>query len=222
MSTVKFLLTGAENTGKSTNAAKIEDSLTISFDPKKYPFKKPHINTNEVTTVDELTTRINTAIIAYKDKLGEFPKTVVFDTVTAFYTRLIKYSNDRFNGFDVHANINKETLAFNFYVEDTLIKNGVNVVIVAHTAYDKDNGKWYVPATGAFKDSGSWLGAVDDASYLEARKAKQHVFHNDTKYPTRTTIDDIPEKQLVSEWDITKHLATLSKQASDNAEFDLS
>ena len=39
---VKLLITGFENTGKSTLASKIENALIINCDGKSFNFKTPH------------------------------------------------------------------------------------------------------------------------------------------------------------------------------------
>ena len=154
---VKMLICGFEASGKTSTTAKIENALIVNFDHKAYGHKVPHINSPKFTGTRDLVNTLNTKLGAYKEKFGKLPETVVFDTVTQLYTAMNKYANDKYKGFDVHSNLNKVTLDFNEYVEDTLIKNGVNVIIVAHTIYDQETSRHIIPASGMFAKAGSWL-----------------------------------------------------------------
>jgi hypothetical protein len=217
---IKYLISGLERSGKTTATSKIEDALIVSIDMKKYPFKKPHVNIKEYEGMNNFIDRINETIVKYKEKFGEFPKSIVFDTVTSLYTLITKYSMDKFNGFNIHSNISKETLMFNDYVENTLLENGVNVVIIAHAVWDQDTGRYYIPATGAFAKSGSWLGAVDEASFIEFKNNKYSIYHNDGKFPCRTTLD-IKVKESIEEWDINEHIEKLKNSHNDNEEYEM-
>lgn len=157
MSAVKLLICGVERTGKSTTTSKIKDGLVFSFDAKTYPFKVPHKNISSYYGMDNLIDTMNETVGQYQEKYGKLPATIVMDTVTQLYTKIAKFSMDKFNGFDIHSNNNKETLMFNEYIEDTLIANGVNVVIVAHALLDEATSRYIIPATGNFAKTGSWL-----------------------------------------------------------------
>ena len=54
MAAIKLLISGFENTGKSTTASKIEDAMVINFDRKEYGFAVPHMNITEYTGIDGL------------------------------------------------------------------------------------------------------------------------------------------------------------------------
>ena len=219
---VKFLLTGVERSGKTTITSKVKDGFIFSFDTKKYPFKVPHVNIPEFTGFDDLEDLINNKIVQYEEKMGKYPETIVFDTVTSLYTMITEWANNRFNGFDIHSAINKATLAFNSYIEKTLIANGINVVIIAHTILDIETKKYIVPASGAFAKSGSWLGAVDEASYVEIKSNKFLIHHTNLKFPCRSTLEGIEESQHVEEYDINEHIKALRDKHNHNEEFDFS
>jgi len=217
---IKLLISGVERTGKSTTTSKVKDGLVFSFDSKKYPFKVPHKNINEYYGMDALIDTMNETIGQYQEKYGELPKTIVMDTVTQLYTKIAKYSMDKFNGFDIHSNINKETLMFNDYIENTLLANDVNVVVVAHALLDENTSRYIIPASGNFAKTGSWLSIVDNASFIQVKNGSKFVIsHSNLKFPCRTTLEDIPVDQPISEYDINQHIALLSKQVSDNDEF---
>ena len=219
---IKLLISGVERSGKTTLTSKIDDVLVVSFDVKKYPFKVPHVNFNDYTGMTNVIDTINDKISAYEEKFGHFPATVVFDTVTAMYTRMNQWANASFTGFSIHSAINNDTLAFNSYIEDVLLPNGVNVVIVAHTIFDKGTEKFIVPATGAFEKSGSWLGAVDEASYVEVKSDKFYIHHKNLKFPCRSTVGDaLPKSQKVDEYDINEHIKLLLEKELHNSEYEI-
>ena len=219
---IKFLIAGTERSGKTTLTSKIEDVLIVSFDVKKYPYKVPHVNFNEYTGMSNVIEQINEKIVAFEEKMGHFPKTIVFDTVTAMYTRMNQWANGAFSGFSIHSAINNDTLAFNTYIEDELLPNGVNVVIVAHTIFDKGTEKFIVPATGAFEKSGSWLGSVDEASYVEIKSDKFYIHHKNLKFPCRSTVgEELPKSEKVDDYDINKHIDLLTHKELHNSEYEI-
>jgi hypothetical protein len=154
---IKLLVSGFENTGKSTLASKVENAMVVNYDRKEYGFSLPHMNVTKYDGIDTHIDFINEKLAIYQDKLGKLPETIVLDTVTQFYSTMQQHNNDRYKGFDVHSNNNKDTLALNAYIEDVLLANGVNVVIVAHTVYDSDTARHIIPASGQFAKAGSWI-----------------------------------------------------------------
>jgi len=219
---VKLLISGVERSGKSTLTSQIVDALVISFDTKAYPFSVPHVNVEKYQGLGQLLQLINEKVGLYKEKYDRFPNTIVLDTVTALYTMINHYASDRFSGYDIHSTINKDTLGFNDYIENTLIKNGVNVVIVAHTIYDADTSRYIIPASGAFAKSGSWLGTVDNAVYVGIKANKFFAYHKDLKFSCRSTLgEEIPMSSPIEEYDINAHIALLLSKHNDNKEFTL-
>lgn len=219
MAGIKLLIDGVERSGKTTLTSKVKDALVISFDTKKYPFKVPHVNVSEYTGMLDLTNLISEKIATYEQKFGAFPKTIIFDTVTQFYTMLTKWALDRYNGFDVHSNINKDTMALNYFIENTLVANDANVVIVAHTQFDAKSDRWIIPATGSFANSGSWLSVVDEAVYVGIKANKFFAYHKELKFPCRSTLEDMPVFEPVESYDINAHIAKLEEASSENDEY---
>ena len=154
---IKLLISGFENTGKSTLASKINNALVVNFDRKEYGFSVPHINITEYHGIDALIDTINEKLGVYKERFNKLPDTVVLDTVTQFYSTMQAFNDNAFKGFDIHKNNNRDTLSLNAYIEDVLIANGINVVIVAHTVFDADTARHIIPATGQFGKAGSWM-----------------------------------------------------------------
>lgn len=221
MASVKLLMSGFEASGKSTTAAKIKDALIVNMDRKAYSFAVPHVNITQYTGIDALVDTINEKLGVYKEKFGKLPETVVFDTVTQFYSMVQAFNENNFKGFDVHKNNNRDTLNFNAYVEDVLLANNVNVVILAHTTWDVDTARHIIPATGQFGKAGSWLSVVNDSIFLEKKSGKILVHQKSMKFPCRTTIDNIEDSVDSSNYDINAHIKTLMDSKIEAEAFQL-
>ena len=218
---IKLLISGFENTGKSTTAAQIENAMVVNFDRKEYGFKVPHMNITAYTGIDGLVDTINEKLGIYKEKMGKLPETVVLDTVTQFYSTMQAYNDNAYKGFDIHKNNNRDTLNLNAYVEDVLIANGVNVIIVAHTTFDADTARHIIPATGQFGKAGSWLSVVNDAIFIEKKTGKFIIHQKSMKFPCRTTLDDVEESVESAKYDINAHIAQLTASKLEATEFIL-
>jgi hypothetical protein len=221
MAAVKLLISGFEASSKSTIASKITDALIINMDRKAYSFAVPHVNITEYNGMDDLMNIINDKVGAYQEKFNKLPRTIVFDTVTQLYTQIQSYNEKMYKGFDVHKWNNKDTLVFNEYVEDTLLANGVNVVIVAHTTWDPDTARHIIPATGQFGKAGSWLSVVNNSIFLEKKSGKIIVHQRSLKFPCRTTLAEIEDQVDSSVFDINAYIERLEASSEEATEFML-
>jgi hypothetical protein len=221
---VKLLISGLERSGKTTLTSNLKNAFILHFDAKIYPYKVPHTNlfSQDYKGITGFRKVFQDKMQAYKAKNGNFPKTIVFDTITQLYSQMTEYAADNFKGYERFNNINEETLGYNRYIEENLVGNGINVVIVAHTQLDKDTGKFIIPATGSFKNAGSWLSVVDNASYVEVLDGQFSITHKDFNYPCRSTLGDdvLPAKQDVATYDINKHIELLAKVKLDNKDYN--
>jgi hypothetical protein len=218
---IKLLISGFENTGKSTLASKIKNAMVINFDRKEYGFAIPHMNITEYNGIDTLIDTINEKLGVYQDKMGKLPETVVFDTVTQFYTTLQGYNDDHFKGFDIHKNNNRDTLHLNAYIEDVLIANNVNVVVVAHTIFDADTARHIIPASGQFGKAGSWLSITNEAIFIEKKSSNYVIHQRSMKFPCRTTLSSLDESVDGKDYDINEHIAKLTASKVEALEFVL-
>lgn len=221
MSGVKLLLTGFESCGKSTITSALTDAIVVNMDQKEYNFKVPHINIKEYDGMDALLALVTEKIQAYSTRFGKLPKTVVFDTVTQMYSAMQKYNADKYKGYDVHTKNNQETMAFNQFIEQELIPAGINVVIVAHTLYDEATSRHIIPATGAFAKAGSWLSVVNNSIFVERKSNKLVVHLKGLKYPTRTTIEGLPDSVEIDDYSLQDHLDQLAATQIEAEEFIL-
>jgi hypothetical protein len=218
---VKLLVSAFESSGKSTITSQLKDALVFNFDHKEYSFRVPHVNIKEYQGIDNLIELISQKIELYQEKMGSLPKTVVFDTVTQLYSSMQRYNGDKYKGFDEHRQNNLDTLAFNSFVEDSLIPSDINVVIVAHTMYDESTSRYTIPATGAFKNAGSWLSVVNDSVFIEKKANKLVVHTNNLKFPSRTTLQDLPTGVDIESYSLQDHLDQLNAVKIEAADFSL-
>lgn len=218
---IKLLVSGYEASGKSTLTSTINDSLVINFDKKEYGFKIPHANFKKYEGIDSVINFINDKLVNYKEKFKKFPKVVVLDTVTQMYSAMSSYNAAKYTGYSIHSQNNKDTLDFNDYIENVLIPNGVSVVVVAHTMVDPDSSRHIIPAQGQFAKAGSWLSIVNDSVFIEKSNGKLVVHLKGLKYPTRTTLKDLPEKIDILEFDINKHIEKLLSSKDEAEEYIL-
>ena len=218
---IKLLVSAFESSGKSTITSQLEDVLVFNFDHKEYSFKVPHANLKNYEGMDYLITQMSEKIKAYKERFGNFPKNIVFDTVTQMYSSMQKFNADKYKGFDVHTNNNKDTLSFNQFIEDTIIPSGINAIVVAHTAYDEATARHVIPATGAFAKAGSWLSVVNDAVFIEKKTNKLVVHTSGLKYPARSTLTDLATGVDIEQYSLQDHIHKLESVKSEATEFVL-
>jgi hypothetical protein len=218
---IKLLISAFESSGKSTITSKLDKVLVFNMDHKEYGFKVPHANLKDYQGMDALLNEVTNKVESYQAKFGELPNTIVFDTVTQMYSSMQKYNADKYKGFDVHSNNSRDTLAFNEFIENSLIPSGINVVVVAHTAYDEATSRHIIPATGAFAKAGSWLSVVNDAIFIEKKSNKLMVHTSGLKYPARTTLEDLPTNVESTEYDLQDHISKLQATKFEATEFEL-
>src|SRR5512147_2619669 len=99
---IKLLIAAESNSGKTTLTKTLEDSLVISHDGKKYPFAIPHVMVDTFDTVENLIALINEKIVAYKERFKEYPKTIVFDSVSKIFDTILDNCNTKYTGFAIY------------------------------------------------------------------------------------------------------------------------
>lgn len=221
---IKVMLVGFENTGKSTLISKIEDALVINCDTKEYAFKVPHANYKEYKSVEDFTNFINSKVKAYKEKFKKLPKYVVIDTITHLYT-LMQRTNKKFlKGFDLHRQIGDDTLDIIDYINKTLLTNGINCIIAAHTLVEFKTERFTVPSSGQFKSAGGWISTVGESFFIEKNEDKHVVVlkkqGNDAVRTNLKFEEDIVEIPI-NEFDINKHLEQITQLSVESKEMEL-
>lgn len=206
---VKLLLAGFENSGKTTLCSQLDDVFIVNFDRKH--FTLPNVDFTEIQEYkpngDEeyeliankglamqhcIVQNILEKFKKYKEVYGKLPKTVVFDTVTHLDNMVADYCIKNFKGGygEAYLKIASDMNEFNEFIEQKLIANGINVVLVAHTEYDKDKELLTIPTNSKrFRNVGSWTAAVNESIFI--RKTPEEgrvVILKSNRYPVRTTL----------------------------------
>ena len=218
---IKLLISAESNSGKTTLTKDLKDSLVVSHDGKKYPFPVPHVLIDSFSTTEELINTVNDKIVIYKEKFGEYPKNVVFDSVSKIFDTLLDKCNEKHTGFKIYSELNKEIHAFTEYVEHTLIASDINVILISHALYDADQAKYNLIGKGDFQKRGGFLAEVDQALFIETKNNKRIIHFRSTKFPARTLRNDDPDSVNVSEFSLQDYVTTLSEEQETVDEYAL-
>lgn len=202
----KILVNGKSGSGKTDLIRTLKNAFVISRDGKSFPFKMAHTLIPEFYGMDILVNGGNVLVDGeetyiegvydkiekYSDKMGEYPATIVIDSVSKMIQDVIDLSNLNYSNFDIHSNINKEVAILTKFVQEGLVANGMNVVLINHVM-DNDK-KGLIPiGQGKFKDKGGFYSEVDHAILVDNLK----VVHRGVDNQARTTIPDMPDKQYI-------------------------
>lgn len=204
----KLLITGLPNAGKSSLTKDLDGVFVFARDGKPYPFKNYHVNIPDFVTIDEVIKLCKDKMKAYKDKVGEVPKTVVFDSVSRMFTDIETSCNKRFKGFEVWKNVNEEVNKLVKFI-DWLLSNNVNVVIIAHAVYDVESGTYIETCKGSFAKVGGFLSTVDYAMYVEIKGNKRIVNHRG-KYLARNLLSDFADSEDANTFSLQKYIDTIN------------
>lgn len=217
----KLLIAGLANSGKTTLLKDLQDTLVIAHDGKKFPFKVPHVNVDTFNSTAELIDLINSKVAAYEERFGEFPKTIAFDSVSKIFDTMNNYCNEKFTGFAVYSNLDKEIGTFTSYIENTLIANGINVVIVSHAIFDADTATYQLVGKASFQKRGGFLSEVDQAIFVETKANKRTAHLRSTKFPARTLREEDPDSMDVKDFTLQAYIEALITEQDAAADFVL-
>jgi len=218
---VKLLISAEANSGKTTITKDLENSLVISHDGKRYPFPVPHVMIPTFDSISELVTTVVEKIEAFKDKFGEYPETMVFDSVSKIFDTIHANCNEKFKGFVIYSELDKEIVAFTSFIENSLIASGMNVVLISHALYDTETAKYNLVGKGSFAKRGGFLAEVDEAIFLEVKSNKRIAHFKSTKLPARSLQEDIAASMPVDDFNLQEHITTLAGSATAVDEYQL-
>lgn len=224
----KVLVSGVANSGKTSLLKPLKNVFVIARDGKRYPFAQAHVNMPDIEhskdgpgAVTGIINIINTKLGLYKEKYGALPDTVVFDSISKIFLDIETAVMQKVTSFP-YAVINTEIAQLVAYIENTLIPNGINVVLVSHALLDEDTGLYkLVNAGGQYGKKGGVLSEVDQAIFIEAKAAKRVVHHRNLKFISRSLEDSFPDSQPIAEFDLQNYLEVLSGKGGSAAEFEL-
>lgn len=218
---IKLGIVALENSGKTTLISTITDALVVSTDNKAFTGKVPHFRYSTYEGLEHLLGTINSKIESYAEKFKKLPRTLVIDSVTHLANNMEKYWNEKATGFNVWSGLGKDIMAFNAYLEDIIIPEGINVVFTSHCQFDKDTAKYMIAAPGNFGKNGSWLSVTDNAIFLEVKGGKRLVHTNNSKYPCRTNLANLPESYTIEEYSLNDHIEALEANNTESEEWTI-
>lgn len=218
---VKLLISAEANSGKTTLTKNLTNSLVISHDGKRYPFPVPHVMVPTFDTVQELINLTVEKIEAFKTKLGEYPDTIVFDSVSKIFDTIHANCNEKYKGFVIYSELDKEVTAFTSFIENSLIASGMNVVLISHALFDSETTKYNLVGKGSFAKRGGFLAEVDEAIFIEVKNNKRILHFRSAKLPARSLQEDLPDSLPVEEFNLQEHIEKLAGNAVAVDEFAL-
>ena len=81
----------------------------------------------------------------------------------------------------------------------------MNVVLISHIVFDPDAKRYMETTAGKFGKKGGFLSTVDYALNIDVIGNKRVITHKGTNL-SRTLLDDMPDKQDVSEFNLQDYL----------------
>lgn len=218
---VKLLISAEANSGKTTLTKSLKNSLVISHDGKKYPYPIPHVLVPTFNSAQELVDTTIEKIEAYKERFGSYPETIVFDSVSKIFDTIHTNCNEKYKGFTIYSELDKEISTFTSFIENSLVASGMNVVLISHAIYDADTAKYNLVGKGSFSKRGGFLAEVDNAIFLEVKSNKRMVHFRSTKLPARTLEESLPDSTNVEDFNLQQLIELLGEKSSSVDEFAL-
>ena len=200
----KLLITGLANSGKTSLLKPLKNVLVFSRDGKPFSLELPHVNVPDYGKIDELLDLIQEKLDTYKAKMGEYPDTLVFDSVSRIFTDIETNCQNKFKGYDVWSNVNMEVNKF-VAATNELMEAGFNIVLIAHAVFDVDAKKFIETCKGSFSKTGGFLSTVDYAVNIDIVGNKRIVTHKGM-HLSRTLLEDMPEKEDVNNFNLQTYL----------------
>jgi len=218
----KLLISAPSNSGKTTLLKDLTDALVVSIDGKKFPYPIPHVNVEGFDTITEFTELITSKVLAYHEKTGKYPKTIAIDSVSRVFETMANNCNVKYTGFNIYTELNKEVALFKDYLE-SVVSAGTNLVIISHSIFDADTGRYKLVDQGSFSKSGGFLSVVDQAVALEVKSSNRVIHHRSAKMAARTTlsVEELPDKVDMADYNLQAHIDILETKHDEVAEFIL-
>ena len=207
----KILVTGLANSGKTSLLKPLEKVLVFSRDGKPFSLELPHVNVPDYDKIDELLDIVQEKLEAYKAKMGEYPDTVAFDSVSRIFTDIETNCQNKFKGYDVWSNVNMEVNKFAAATNE-LMESGFNIVLIAHAVFDAETKTFTETCKGSFAKTGGFLSTVDYSVNISIVGSKRIVTHKGTQL-SRTLIDDMPDKEDVNNFNLQTYLNKIKEKA---------
>ena len=219
LASAKILITGMPNTGKTTLLKSLKNVLVFARDGKPFSLKLPHVNVTEFTTMKDFLSLVQEKLETYNEKKGEYPETIVFDSVSRIFTDVETSCSKRFNGYEVWANVNKEIQMF-LEAVNSMQEGGFNVVLIAHAVWDENAKKYIETCKGSFAKVGGFLSTVDYALNIDIVGNKRIITHKCTNL-SRTLLEDIPDKEDANSFNLQNYIDKIKTKANEVVEWSI-
>jgi len=211
----KILLNGEAAVGKTSLLATLDPTktLVISRDSKAFTLPMPHMlveeyydmnlflfggevqQDGEAVAIEGVTDKME----AFEAKMGTYPETVVFDTVSQITMDVINKALKTPNVYGSQgAEINKELGVFVDFLHEYLELNDINIVLLNHVIKDKsDEATEYVAfGQGKFKDKGGFFSIVDESVTIAQEGSYLVAYTKGMLKQARSKLD-IPAKMYI-------------------------
>ncbi len=136
---------------------------------------------------------------AFNESVGEYPETIVFDTVSQLNMDVINKALKTPNVYGSQgAEINKELGIFVDFLHEYLELNGINIILLNHVIKDKsDEATEYVAfGQGKFKEKGGFFSIVDESVTI-AQEGNYLVAYTKGALKQARSKLDIPAKMYI-------------------------
>ena len=213
----KLLISGLANTGKTSLLQTLENVLVIANDGKKYPFKQPHVNVEEIHTSKDFIDTVSSALDRYDQKFGHYPEILVIDSISKTLLDIEAYHLATIASFP-YGPIGKEISAMMHYIENDLVKQGCHVIFVSH-AFKDDSELALVNAGGSWGKKGGVLSEVDDAIYVDIKGKKRMIHTKNNRLLSRSLDESIPESIPVEEFSLKDYMDSIVARETDTDEW---
>ena len=207
----KILVTGLANSGKTSLLKPLEKVLVFSRDGKPFSLELPHVNVPDYDKIDELLDVVEEKLEAYKAKMGEYPDTIAFDSVSRIFTDIETNCQNKFKGYDVWSNVNMEVNKF-VAATNELMESGFNIVLIAHAVFDAETKTFTETCKGSFAKTGGFLSTVDYSVNISIVGSKRIVTHKGMQL-SRTLLEDMPDKEDVNNFNLQTYLNKIKEKA---------
>ncbi len=211
----KILVNSESGVGKTTLLRTLdpEKTLVISRDSKAFSLSMPYMLVEEFYDMNtflfggEITREGEVVVIegvvdkmeTFNTKLGEYPRTIVFDTVSQLTMDVINKALKTPNVYGSQgAEINRELGIFVDFLHEYLELNDINIILLNHVIKDKsDEATEYIAfGQGKFKDKGGFFSTVDESVTLAQEGNYLVVYTKGSLKQARSKLD-IPAKMYI-------------------------